>query len=273
MTRAPAPDAFLAEIPGADAATWSRLPSLTGGAWLMWRGGRPALVVRPASDVEVAAARAAAAVRVGAAVTAAAHGWMAVEYLVGEHLSVLELSRPPMLADVGRLLRRWHESDVALPEASLIAARESYLAAVPDGRLPSGLVSAAADADHIEAELTRASRRRVPSHLDVVANLIATDAGPRLIDFEYAASADPARELGQVVWEAELDRTAAGRLVQAYDPEGEVADTATHSWTWVAGVTWTIWAFADAGQRQGQLRRYALRSWERLQSHWAVPSA
>jgi aminoglycoside phosphotransferase (APT) family kinase protein len=194
---------------------------------------------------------------------------MAVEYLVGAHLSVLELSRPQVLADLGRLLRRWHDSDVALPEASLMAARASYLAAVPDGRLPAGLVSAAADADAVEAELTRGSLRHGPAHLDVVANLVVTDSGLRLIDFEYAASADPARELGQVVWEAELDRTAARRLVQAYAPGGGVADTATDSWAWVTGVTWTIWAFADAGG----LQRYALRSWERLQSHWSSPGA
>ena len=76
----------------------------------MSRSGRPDLVVRPASDVEVAAARAAAAGRVSVRRwSAAAHGWMAVEYLVGEHLSVLELSRPQVLADLGRLLRRWHE--------------------------------------------------------------------------------------------------------------------------------------------------------------------
>ena len=270
MTQAPAPDAFLAEIPGADIATWSRLPSLTGGAWLMSRSMRPDLVVRPASDVEVTAARAADTARVGAPVVAAAQGWLAVEYLVGDHVSALELSRPDVLGDLGRLLRRWHDSDVMLPEASLAAARAAYLSACPAERLPVGLAAAAADADAVEAELAMTSRQRGPAHLDVVANLIVTADGLRLIDFEYAADADPARELGQVAWEGELDRAATGRLVQAYGSAGDVADTATASWAWVTGVTWTVWAYAH--QDQWALERHARRSWERLQSHWAGPS-
>lgn len=271
MTQVPAPEAFLAEIPDADSATWSKLPSLTGGAWLLSRSGRPDLVVRPASDVEVTAARAAELSRVGAPVVAVRQGWMAVEYLLGEHVSVAELGRPQLLSDLGRLLRRWHDSDVALPESPLMTARASYVAAVPDRRLPPGLAAAVADADAMEVELARARRRQRPAHLDVVANLIVTDAGLRLIDFEYAASADPARELGQVVWEAELDRAAAGRLVQAYDPTGGVAETATEPWAWVTGVTWTVWAYAHADQ--WNLQRYARRSWERLRSHWAAPRA
>lgn len=268
MTRVPAP-ALLDEIPGAGTATWSRLPSLTTGAWLMSRSRGSALVVRSASDVEVTAARAAALTRVGAPVVAAADGWLAVEYLPGSHVSVLELSRPSVLADLGRLLSRWHGADVALPESSLASARATYLSEVPAGGAPVGLTAAVAEADTVEAELASTSRQRSPAHLDVVANLIDTDHGLRLIDFEYAAAADPARELGQVVWEGELDRAAAARLVQAYDPTRGVAEGATAAWAWVTGVTWTVWAYA----REDQWERYARRSWERLQSYWARPSA
>jgi hypothetical protein len=270
MTRAPAPDAFLAEIPGVDTATWSKLPSLTRGAWLLSRSGGPDLVVRPASDVEVTAARAAGLARVGAPVVAASQGWMAVEFLVGERVSSPELSRPQMLADLGRLLRHWHAADVVLPESSLAAARATYLAAVPDERLPAGMTSAAADADLIEAELLPTFDQRRPAHLDVVANLIATGDGLRLIDFEYAASADPVRELGQVVWEGELDRVAAGRLVRAYEPTGGGAVAATAAWAWIVGVTWTLWACAN--EDRWALHQYARRSWERVQTHWAAPS-
>ena len=92
---------------------------------------------------------------------------------------------------------------------------------------------------------------RVPAHLDVVANLLATPRGLRLIDFEYAAAADPARELGQVVWEAELDRRGLERLmVQAYGADAGVAEEATRDWAWIAGVTWTLWAHClRAGHR------------------------
>ena len=58
----------------------------------------------------------------------------------------------------------------------------------------------------------------MPSHLDVMANVLSTDRGLRLIDFEYARSAPPARELGQLIWEGELDRRGADRLVSSYQP-------------------------------------------------------
>ena len=114
-------------------------------------------------------------------------------------------------------------------------------------------------------------RRHGPAHLDVVANLIVTEAGLRLIDFEYAASADPARELGQVVWEAELDRAAAGRLVQAYDPNGGVAETATDAVG--LGHRRHLDGLGVCRRRPVEPAALRARSWERLQSHWAVPGA
>jgi thiamine kinase-like enzyme len=107
----------------------------------------------------------------------------------------------------------------------------------------------------------------VPAHLDVVANVLATQRGLRLIDFEYAAAASPARELGQVVWEAELDRQGLGRLVRAYGTGAGVAEEATAGWAWITGVTWTLWALAR--QDTPVLQQYARRSWERLQHYWA----
>lgn len=200
-------------------------------------------------------------------VMAAAEGWLAVEYLPGRPVSTLELGRPPALDALASLLRRLHGSDVMLPEAPLAPMRAAYLAAVPAGRLPAGLLAHAEQADVLESELGRAWPRRVPAHLDVVANLVRTRGGMRLIDFEYAAATDPARELGQVVWEAELDRCGLRRLVRAYDAGAGVAEEATASWAQIAGVTWTLWALT--AQDSPGLLQYARRSWERLQSYGA----
>lgn len=266
---APVPDDVVAAIPGAASSTWSRLAGLTGGAWLMSPVHGPALVVREASEREVRAARAAGAVEVGPVVIAAPDGWLAVEHLQGEQVSAVELSRPTVLDELADLLRRWHQSDVTLAEAPLRPARAAYLAGIAPEALPPALKVAAARADTCEAELEEAAGRHVPAHLDVVANVLATPCGLRLIDFEYAAKADPARELGQVAWEAELDPRGVEQLVRAYGADTGVAVGATSSWAWVIGVTWTLWAMARPGDLV--FERYARRSLERVQKHWARP--
>jgi thiamine kinase len=228
----------------------------------------PCIVLREASEVEVTAARAAAVAHVGPAVVAWAGGWLAVDYLPGRHVSTLELSRPTVLAELADLLHRWHASDVtSLPEAPLAPIRQGYLASIPSAAMPAGLEADSACADALERQLEQSAQRRVQAHLDVVANLLATPHGLRLIDFEYAASATPARELGQVVWEAELDRPGLGRLVRAYGMDADVAEEATAGWAWITGVTWTLWALAC--QDSPVLQQYARRSWERLQHYWA----
>jgi hypothetical protein len=231
--------------------------------------GGPALVVRQASVREVLAARAAAAAEVGPGVVAAPEGWLAVEHLQGRHVSALELSRPAVLADLADVLRRWHATDLTLPDAPLGRARSRYLAGIPSAGVPSALRLDVARADDWEAQLVDSGERRVPAHLDVVSNVLATPQGLRLIDFEYAAGADPARELGQVVWEAELDRPGLERLVGAYGPDNGVTVAATALWAWITGVTWTLWAMTL--QTDPVFDQYARRSWERLQRHWASP--
>ncbi len=267
MTGAPIPGHVVAAIPGAAGATWSQLAGLTGGAWLMRPISGPAIVVREASDGEVSAALAAATVHVGPAVVVSSAGWLAVEHLLGSHLNALELSRPTVLADLADLLRRWHEADVTLAEAPMAPLREAYLEGIPSGALPAGLKADAARADALERQLEKTSVRRVPSHLDVAANVLATPRGLRLIDFEYAAAADPARELGQVVWEAELDRQGLCRLVRAYGTDARVAEEATAGWAWITGVTWTLWALALGDS--AAMPQYGRRSRERLQHYWA----
>ena len=269
MTGAHVPDDIAAAIPGGAGSTWSRLAGLTGSAWLMRPTRGPAIVVRAASDREVQAARAAAAADVGPRVVASPAGWLAVAHLQGRHVSAVELSRPSVLAELADLLSLWHQTDLSLAEAPLGPARANYLAGIHSDALPPALKADASRADAWESQLNEASGRRVPAHLDVVANVLATARGLRLIDFEYAAAADPARELGQVAWEAELDRQGLERLVRAYGADSGVAVEATAAWAWITGVTWTLWAMAREGDTV--LERYARRSWERLQRHWAYP--
>ncbi len=269
MTDAQVPDDVAAAIPEAAGSTWSWLAGLTGGAWLVRPVSGPALVVRQASGREVLVARAAAAADVGPEVVASPTGWLAVEHLEGRHVRAVELSRPTVLAELADLLRRLHQIDLTLTEAPLKSARAVYLAGIPRGTVPTALRVDSALADSFETQLAESAVRRVPAHLDVVANVLETPRGLRLIDFEYAAAADPARELGQVVWEAELDRQESERLVRAYATDADVAVEATALWAWITGVTWTLWAMACQGDPV--FERYARRSFERLRRHWARP--
>jgi hypothetical protein len=263
------PAALLAAVPDLRDATWSRLPGLSGGAWRADVRSGPACVARGAEPLEVEAARCAASLRVGPAVWGAAEGWLVTEHVAGPHVGTLELSRPAVLDEVAHLLYRWHRAPLEAPPRPLRVAREVYRerARVVDPGLVRALGPWDAAAARCEVELVQRPAGEVTGHLDVAANLLRTPHGLRLIDFEYVASADPNRELGQLVWEAELTEASAGRLTEAYwRPVGDgpryLADVA--AWAFVAGVTWTLWGAGDP-----DLALWTRRSVERLRRHWA----
>jgi thiamine kinase len=239
------------------------LRSVSGSAWFVESLGGERVVVRPASSAEVLAARAADEAGVGPRVLDVVDGWLLLQWLAGPVVTTVELGRPPIVDAVAGLLRRWHDCDLELPAAPMQLARAEYVRGL---ELPAEVAVLVEAADQVERSLS--GGRVVPAHLDVAANLVATPDGLRLIDFEYAAAATRERELGQLVWEAELGRAEADRLMSAYfrrDAEPS-ARASIAAWTWVAGVTWTIWA-----ARRPELATYRRRSWERLRQHWALP--
>lgn len=271
MSAPPLPTSLLEAVPELREATWATLRGLTTGAWLATAPGGDAWAVRPAGSLEVMATEQAAALRVGPQVRAAAGGWLVTELLSGTHVGALELSRPPVLEEVAALLHRWHRAPLELPGRPLAEARQTYLRRVEgaESSLIQALAPLLAEADRRESKLVRRPAGAVTGHLDVAANLLRTPAGLRLIDFEYAASTDPNRELGQLVWEAELSARSAHRLTDAYwrpvEPPSRRHRGDVAGWAFVVGVTWTLWAAGQAG-----LRMWTRRSAERLRGHWAT---
>ena len=267
--RGPAlPDALLAAVPDLRDAAWSRLPGLSGGAWRADVRRGPTCVVRGAEPLEVGATRCAASLRVGPTVRGAAEGWLVTEHVAGPHVGTLELSRPTVLDEVAHLLYRWHRAPLEAPPRPLHVAREVYRerARMADPGLAQALAPWDAAAGRCEVDLLGRPSGAVTGHLDVAANLLRTPDGLRLIDFEYVAAADPNRELGQLVWEAELSDASARRLTEAYwRPVGDAArqllDVA--AWAFVTGVTWTLWGAGNPG-----LALWTRRSAERLRRHW-----
>jgi thiamine kinase-like enzyme len=241
-----------------------RLRGWDTGAWVLGREDGVEVVATPASQVAIEAARAAAEVSLGPNVLDVVDGWLVSERIYGSHLTALELSRPRVLDDVASMLARWHASTVTMPAASMLDSLRQYVDEVES--IDEAIAHAVTWAEGVLTELAEHTTPRVPCHLDVAANVIAAPNGLRLIDFDFAAMAEPAQELGQLLWEAELDERGAVRLLGAYRHATgiEVADSAT--WCLAAGVTWTVWALSP---QRPYMARYARRSWERLQTHWA----
>ena len=248
-------------------------PGLGRGAWVVRASDGRSAVATESSPVASALARAAGDRSVGPAVLATVDGWLLAEHLDGPPMTALELRRPVVLREVAALLAVWHSTplaalQVAAPVADLAASLRRYRQVAVD-------VDPSVHPDVAWAEAALGRLRSVDAvpvlcHLDVAANLIATPSGVRLIDFDFAAVASPEQELGQLIWEAELDHAASERLVAFYVEARPVAEgvsvAAAATWCVAVGVAWTLWATAVGGPT---MRRYARRSRERLASHWA----
>ena len=268
------PPAALLALLGSNVVVTHR-PGLGSGAWVVRASDGRSAVVTPSTAAATEALRRAGEVSVGPVVLGATGGWVLTEHLNGPRLTPVELSRPEVLNDLAALLARWHRTPSASlgvqpARADLLGSLRTYSAAAPS--LDARWRRAIAWAEQAVAQLTGPSSQLVPCHLDVGANVIATPRGLRLIDFDFAALADPAQELGQVIWEAELSEASAVRLVEAYQGAGDTSDpeivAAAATWCVAVGISWTVWALASDSPA---MSRYARRSAERLASHWARP--
>ena len=228
-------DSIESPVPGAlfkafGASAAEHVPGLGTGAWLLTGRAGVDVVVTPATPAAIEVALAAADVAVGPRVLDVLDGWLVCERLHGSHLTSLELRRPCVLEELATMFARLHSTTVSLPAASMLDSLHQHTDQAA-GSLDAGVAEAVAWADAVLTDLAADSMRLVPCHLDVAANVIATKDGLRFIDFDFAALADAGQELGQVVWEAELDEREAEHLVDAYARETgfevQVAESAT----------------------------------------------
>ena len=196
------PEAVLSKV-GAASLGIEPMPGLGGGAWLLRLDAGSLAVAAEATPTVAKASRVAAEREVGPPVLGYVDGWLISGYLEGEQLTPVALRRPQVLTELADLLCRWHESSADLPQASLGQSLHAY-AKEADRSLTPAQRDAVEWAAGVARRLENRSTMAVPCHLDVVANLLSTDQGLRLIDFDYASLADPSQELGQLIWEAEL---------------------------------------------------------------------
>jgi thiamine kinase-like enzyme len=257
----------------AETTRWVRREGWNSGAWIGSPERSAPVVARRATRSHVDAACAAGEIGVGPVVIDFVDDWLFCEWIDGAVLTPLELRRPAVIDELSKLLSRLHDSAVVLPSASMAQSLREYAGDAAHDLAATGLDKCVTWALDALGRIDGPSDTHVPCHLDVAQNVVASSRGLRLIDYEFAAAATPAQELGQLIWEGELDRRGADQLAASYSVRSghQVADWAT--WCLSSGVSWTVWAMSistsTSSNNRAHMQRFARRSSERLRSHWA----
>src|SRR5262245_34415982 len=139
----------------------------------------------------------------------------------GAPLEAADLRRPTPLRDAAGLLKRLHGSGLAFAgRMELFPKLDDYIALAAQEGWPPGLdltpIRRRAEAARVALEQAPASF--VPSHIDPVPHnfVRARDGALYLLDWEYAAMAEPMWDLAAVSIEAELDGEMDSLLLEAY---------------------------------------------------------
>jgi thiamine kinase-like enzyme len=244
----------------------STLEPLSGGttnrSWRVLVDGRPVSVLRvPASDddllgidraTERRAARQAAAAELAPPVLATADSGA---MLIGWVENAAPMRTDALLDPAFRLrlcetLRQLHSGPLLRRQLDHAAVQRRFLAGVRDRELafPPGYDDLPVWADQLSAVLKRRPQPAVPCHNDLSAGNVLDDSQQLwLIDFEYAADAEPAAELGNAIGMSALPNTAVEPLVTAYrgEPDQLLTDRAVlyHA---LSIVTWIPWLILQA---------------------------
>jgi thiamine kinase-like enzyme len=149
-------------------------------------------------------------------------GLMLTRFIAGgAALGAAELRQPALLRRAAGLLRRLHGSGLAFAgRMELFPKLDAYLALAARKGWPAGLdlTPFRRAAEPARVAIERAAIPFVPSHVDPVPHnfLQAGDGALYLLDWEYAAMAEPTWDLAAVAIEAELDGEQERILLDAY---------------------------------------------------------
>jgi len=204
---------------------------ITNRNYRMRFGGREVVVRMPGKDtgllgIDRAAERAASecAARAGVAPGVAAMledpPCLVTDFVAGETMDAERLRQPAALAEVAEALRKLHGCGERLPSAfSAFRVVETYAerARSRGAEVPAAYGPAHETAAAIEAELAARGESPVPCHDDLLAaNFIASPAGLRIVDWEYAGMGDRWFDLGNFAVNNELGPEDEERFLAAY---------------------------------------------------------
>lgn len=148
----------------------------------------------------------------------------------GEPLQASALKNPEMIRRAARLLKRLHDSGLAfVGEMRLFPKLDQYLQQVSDEGLLAkfGLAGLRRAAEPVRQALELRPRPLVPSHIDPVPdNFVMSPGGLFLIDWEYAARAEPMWDLAGLALEAGFEDEQERSLLQTYLGAASTADMA-----------------------------------------------
>jgi thiamine kinase-like enzyme len=149
-------------------------------------------------------------------------GLMLTRFIAGGvALRAAELQQPEVLRRAAGLLKRLHGSGLAFAgRMELFPKLDEYIALAARKGWPAGLdlMPIRRRAEAARVALERVVIPFVPSHVDPVPhNFVRADSGALyLLDWEYAAMAEPMWDLAAVSIEAELDSERERLLLDAY---------------------------------------------------------
>jgi thiamine kinase-like enzyme len=153
-------------------------------------------------------------------------------FVSGREMTAEELRKPEVLAEIGRDLRRFHDSGTDLPTGfDSFRLVEEYAASGREhgSEPPDGYDEALTTAGAIEkAVRDQPTHELVPAHNDLLtANFLLDGDHIQLIDWEYAGMGDRWFDLGNFAVNNELDDDQEVRLLEAYF--GEPPDERTRA--------------------------------------------
>jgi thiamine kinase-like enzyme len=142
-------------------------------------------------------------------------------FVEGREMTADELREPGMLAEIGRDLRRFHDSGTELPTGfDSFGLVEEYArtgrehGSEPPEGYDDALAAARAIRKAIEGDATH---QPVPAHNDLLtANFLLDGDRLQLIDWEYAGMGDRWFDLGNFAVNNELDDEQEAQLLEAY---------------------------------------------------------
>jgi thiamine kinase-like enzyme len=196
----------------------------------------------------------AAEVGVGAEVVAylPEHNTMVMRWLDGETLNGQRLrAGGPLLDDVAAACRRLHGARRFRDDFDMFEIQPRYLRIVHERgfRLPERYEEFAPHVAAIREAFALRDEGTVPCNNDLLAeNFMLTDAGLRLIDYEYSGNNDPCFELGNVWSESNLTLEQLEQLVAAYYGRPSRHKVArARLWGLMSKYGWTLWASISDG--------------------------
>jgi thiamine kinase-like enzyme len=196
-------------------------------------------------------------------------------FVSGREMTAEELREPDTLAQVGRDLRRFHDSGTELPtgfDSFRLVEDYAERGRAHGSEPPDGYDDALELAHRIEKSIGgQEDHAPVPAHNDLLtANFLRDGANDiQLIDWEYAGMGDRWFDLGNFAANNELDDDQEARLLEAYfgEPPDDRRRAALRLFRFMSDFREAMWGVVQAGvsELDFDFRAYAQKHFDRLE--------